>query len=138
MSQENLELVRRTFDAFSRGDFDSAFSTFDPATEWCTAADEPDRQTYRGLAAVRRFVDSLAEPWLDRFEGVMEFEGVVDRGDWVIVPWHARMRGRGSGVPVEVTETYAVRVQDATIVRVEEYRTAEQALEAVRRRGART
>jgi ketosteroid isomerase-like protein len=131
MSQENVDIVRRSFEAFARGDFDAAFSTFGHSSEWRTAADEPDQQTYRGIAALRDFVGSLSEPWADRFEDVMEFEGFIDRGDWVVVPWSARLRGRGSGIPVEVTETYAVRVQDAKIVRVEEYRSKEQALEAV-------
>jgi ketosteroid isomerase-like protein len=131
MSQENVELVRRSFEAFARGDFDAAFSTYAPSAEWCTAADEPDRQTYRGIAALRRFVGSLAESWVDRFEGAMEFEGFIDRADWVVVPWSARVRGRGSGIPVELSETYAVHVQGARIVRVEEYRTRKQALEAV-------
>jgi ketosteroid isomerase-like protein len=61
----------------------------------------------------------------------MEFEGFIDRGDWVVVPWSARLRGRGSGIPVDVSETWAVRVQEAKIVRVEEYRSQEQALEAL-------
>ena len=131
MSQENVELVRRSFEAFARGDFDAAFSCFGPDPEWRTAADEPDQRTYCGIAALRAFADSLSDAWADRFEDVMEFEGFIDRGDWVVVPWSARLRGRGSGIPIEVTETYAVQVQDAKIVRVDEYRTKEQALEAV-------
>jgi uncharacterized protein len=131
MAQENVEVVRSSFEAFARGDFDVAFSSYDPGTEWCTAADEPDRQTYRGLAAVRAFVESLAEPWADRFGAIMEFEGFIDGGDWVVVPWTAQVRGRGSGISIEISETYAVRVHEARIVRVEEYRTKKQALEAL-------
>jgi ketosteroid isomerase-like protein len=135
MSRENVALVRRSFEAFARGDFDAAFSGYDPGAEWCTAADEPDQQTYRGMEGVRHFVESLSDPWQDRFTDVMEFEAFIDRGDWVVVPWSARLRGRGSGVPIEIKETYAVRVRDARIVRVEEYRSREQALEAI---GARS
>ena len=131
MSQQNVEIVRRSLEAFARGDFDCAFSTFGPSAEWCTAADEPDQQTYRGLDGLREFVGSLAETWEDRFQSVMEFQGFVDGGEWVVVPWSARLRGRGSRIPVELRETYAVRVQAAKIVRVEEYRTKEQALKAV-------
>lgn len=39
--------------------------------------------------------------------------------------------GAVSGVAVDVTETYAVRVQGGEIVRVEEYRSKEQALAAL-------
>ena len=131
MSRENVELVRHCFEALASGDFDAAFGAFDADSEWSTAADEPDRRTYLGPSGLRRLVGDLAGPWIDRFDGVMEFEDFIDRGDWVIVPWSARVRGRGSGVPVDVSETWAVRVKDAKIVRVDEYRSTEQALAAV-------
>jgi amino acid transporter/ketosteroid isomerase-like protein len=125
---ENVEIVRRSLEAFGSGDFDTAFAAHDADAEWHTAADEPDSQVYRGIAALDRFVDSLGEAWEDRFAGVMEFEDFIERGDWVIVPWSARLRGRGSGIAVDVRETYAVQVRDARIVRVEEYRDVDQAL----------
>ena len=126
---ENVELVRRSLQAFGRGDFDAAFAAHDAETEWHTAADEPDPQVYRGIAGLDRLVDGIEEPWEDRFDGVMRFEDFIERGDWVIVPWSARFRGRGSGIAVDVRETYAVRVRDGRIVRVEEYRHVDQALE---------
>ena len=125
---ENVELVRHSLEAFGRGDFDTAFAVHDANTEWHTAGDEPDQQVYRGIAALDRFVESLREPWEDRFEGVMEFEDFIERGDWVVVPWSARLRGRGSGIAVDIRETYAVQVRDGSIVRVEEYRHVEDAL----------
>jgi uncharacterized protein len=131
MAPENVEVVRRSFEAFARGDFETAFAAHDASIEWCTAADEPDQQTYRGIAGLRSLVGSLADPWEDRFGQLMEFEGFIDRGDWVLVPWSARLQGKGSGISVEVRETYAVRVQGGKIVRVEEYRSKEQALQAV-------
>ena len=128
MSRENVEIVRRSLEAFGRGDFDTAFAAHDSDTVWCTAADEPDRQSYRGIAGLRRFVTSVDELWEDRFAGVMEFEDFIDRGDWVIVPWTARLRGRSSGITVDVSETYAVQVREGKIVRVDEYRHVDQVL----------
>jgi len=134
VSQENVEVVRRSFEAFARGDFEAAFSAHHPSTEWCTAADEPDQQTYRGLTGLRTFVGSLTDTWEGRFEQVMEFEAFIDCGEWVVVPWSAQLRGKGSGISVQVKETYAVRVQGGKIVRVEEYRSSDEALEAIGRR----
>lgn len=128
MSPTNVEIVRRSLEAFGRGDFDTAFAVHDPDIVWCTAADEPDQQTYRGIADLRSFVESIGELWEDRFDGTMEFEDFIERGDWVIVPWRARLRGRGSGISVDVNETYAVQVRDGRIVRVDEYRKVDEAL----------
>ena len=132
MSERSLEVVRRSFEAFVSGDFDTAFASFDPDAEWTTAEDEPDSRTHRGIGEVTRWARGLAEPWADRFERTVVPEGYIEFGDWVVVPTRGVLHGRGSGVEVEIEETYAVRVRGGAIVRVEEYRTREQALEAVR------
>ncbi len=134
MTQDNVELVRRSFQAMARGDFEAAFAVHDPDTEWRTASDEPDSQTYRGIEGLWRVVATVAEPWENRFDDSVELEELTARGPWVVVPWRARLLGRGSGLEVEVYETYAVLVRAGKIVRVEEYRTTEEALEAVRAR----
>jgi ketosteroid isomerase-like protein len=134
LSGKNVEIVRRSMEAFARGDLDAFLAAHDTDVEWRTAADEPNPETYRGRDGVRRFAAEIAEAWADRFDDVMEFEDFTDLGDWVVVPWRARLRGRRSGAEVEVSETYAVRVADGRIVRVDEYRTREEAIEAVRPR----
>ena len=131
MSRGTVDIVRRSLAAFARGDFDTAFEAHDPAIEWCTAADEPDSQTYRGITGLHRFVESLQELWEGRFDDLVVFEDFIDRGDWVVVPWRSQLRGRTSGITVEVSETYAVLVRDGKIVRVEEYRHTDDALARV-------
>ena len=111
--------MRRSLEAFARGDFATAFAAHAPDSEWCTAEDEPDQQTYRGIEGIVRFADSLRDLWEGRFDGVTEFAAFIDRGDWVVVPWRARMRGRTSGIEVEVNETYAVQVRDAKTAQVQ-------------------
>ena len=133
VSQRNVEIVRESFEAFGRGEFDAAFAAYDPTAEWQTADDEPDSHVYRGIPELRGFVAHLADPWTDRFGPAVQFEDFVDCGDWVVAPWSGRLHGHGSGIEIEVSETYAVLVRDGRIARVEEYRTVEQALEAVRR-----
>jgi ketosteroid isomerase-like protein len=133
VSHRNVEIVRESFEAFGRGDFNTAFAAYDPVAEWRTADDEPDSHTYRGLSELRGFVAHLADPWTDRFGQAMRFDDFIDCGDWVVAPWSGRLHGHGSGIEIEVSETYAVLVRDGRIARVEEYRTVEQALEAVGR-----
>ena len=132
MSAENVEIVRRSMEAFASGDLDAFLAAHHPDTQWRTAADEPNPQTYRGHDGIRRLAAEISEAWSGRFEDVMEFEDLIDLGDWVVVPWTARLRGRSSGIEVEVNETYAVRVEDGRIVRVDEYRTSDEAVDAVR------
>jgi ketosteroid isomerase-like protein len=131
VSGANVELVRSSCEALGRGDFDQAFAPYDPNAEWHTADDEPDSETYVGIPALRALMDQLAEPWTNRFGAVVAFERFIDCGDWVVAPWNARVHGKGSGIDIDLSETYAVLVEDGRIKRVEEYRTVEQALEAV-------
>jgi ketosteroid isomerase-like protein len=131
MSERNVEVVRRSFEAFVSGDFDAAFAAYHPDAKWTTAEDEPDSRTHHGLDEIRRFARTLTEPWADRFERTVVPEEYVDLGDWVVVPTSGRVHGKGSGAEVQIRETYAVRLRDHRIVSVDEYRTREEALEAV-------
>jgi uncharacterized protein len=131
MSKENVEIVRRSFEAFARGDLDAAFADFHPDVEWCTSSDEPDQEIYRGIEGLRRFAAAIEEPWEDRFAQTVSADDFIDLGEWVVVPWHGQLHGRGSGLEIEVWETYAVRLRGGKVVRVDEYRTKEEALEAV-------
>ena len=45
----NVDIVRRSFEALARGDFEAAFADHAPDTQWKTAADEPDACVYRGI-----------------------------------------------------------------------------------------
>jgi ketosteroid isomerase-like protein len=134
LSEANVKTVRRSLEAFARGELDVFLEASDPDIEWTTAADEPNPRTYRGRDDMRRFAADIAEAWTDRFDDVMEFEAFIDLGDWVVVPWTARTHGRVSGITVHMTETYAVRVEGGRIVRVDEYRTTDEAIESVRSR----
>jgi hypothetical protein len=130
MSQENVEVVRRAFESFARGDVEAALSIYDPDVEWQTAADEPDTQVYRGADGIRRLISSWAELWEAGFEAAAEPQDFIDAGEHVIVPVHTRTRGRGSGVEVEIWETYLLTFSEGKVIRVCEFRTKEQALEA--------
>jgi ketosteroid isomerase-like protein len=134
VTAQNVDLVRQSFEAFARGDFETAFAAHHPDVQWCTAVDEPDQHTYRGVPELMRFVESIADAWENRFAPSMEYEDFIDCGDWVVVPWHAQLKGRGSGISIQVRETYAVQVEGGKIVQVDEYRRPEDALAAVKSR----
>jgi ketosteroid isomerase-like protein len=48
MSQENVEVVRRSYESYLRGDLEAALAAFDPEVETYDH-DIPDAEAYRGL-----------------------------------------------------------------------------------------
>jgi ketosteroid isomerase-like protein len=129
MSQENVEIVRRTMEAFIRGD-DDFWKRFDPDIEWTTAADEPDPQTYRRIEGIRSLVRVLFDELWERDFEVLSIE-FIDADPHVVVPVRARVKARQSGVELEAEETYVYELKGHKVVRVREYRTKREALEAV-------
>jgi ketosteroid isomerase-like protein len=56
MSRENVEVVRRLYEAFSRRDNESPFSVYDPDIEWDMSRSRiplPDEDEAQALEAVR-------------------------------------------------------------------------------------
>ena len=128
MSQQNVETVRGLFGAWARRDLDEALAPMDEGGEWQMAEDEPDARTLYGHAAVRSMVEGWAEPF-DEFSGApQEF---IDAGEHVVVPlvFLARPRGSDASVTIEETQVYTLRA--GVVVRVREYRTKAEALQAI-------
>ena len=95
MSQENVEIVRRGFDAYQRGDLDAAVADLAPDCEFVpTGALPGGRGVYRGPEGYRRFIG-----WVkDEFEDAhVDVNDLTDAGDSVLVSLTIRGRGRQSG-----------------------------------------
>jgi ketosteroid isomerase-like protein len=128
MSPENVEVVRRLFEAWNSSGLAGALSAFDPKVEWSTPDDDPDAGTYRGLEAVAAFLQG----WADSFEDFSgEAQEFIEAGDRVVVPLIVSGRPRGSSHFVTVPDTQVLTVRDGNILEVREYRTKAEALEAV-------
>ena len=123
MSQENVEVVREVWDAYSRGDFDRIMEFSDPHVVMITL----EEGAVYGSNAVRENYRRWKETWA---EAETTVEEVIGAGDRVFVM--ARFRGRGQASAIEVEarlyEVYTMR--DGTILRVDEFHEREQALEA--------
>ena len=59
MSQENIEIVRRGWEAWTRDDFDTWLSTLDPAVEWHTALE----RLVDGMESFYRGTEGMRELW---------------------------------------------------------------------------
>ena len=134
MSQENVEIVRRLFeawrqggDAWERGDHTWVVEFFTQVAEWRGFADAIDNPIRRGHDEIRR----MADEWVRNFEHVrIESEEFIDAGDHVVVPARVRGRGRASGVVIELPINYVFTLRGGMVERVRDYRERAQALEA--------
>ena len=59
MSQENVEIVRRAFEAFNRRDMTAFLDLLDPDVEWVPILAVLEGRVYRGHKDVRRWVEDL-------------------------------------------------------------------------------
>lgn len=130
MSDENLQIVRDSWEAWIRGDLDAVVERFAPDVEWDTTTFEgwPDAGVYRGHDGVRRSFDEWLATW-DRYEaGVDDY---LDAGDdkVVVLAWQ-RGYGGGSDAPVEMRWAQLCTLRDGLVTRVAFYADQARALEA--------
>jgi len=127
MSQENVELVRAGYDEFNKtGQPD--YSIFHPALIYHPRADEPDPSAHVGRDAYERLLNGFLDSFRDlRFDVL----GLIDAGDRVIASTMMHARGATSGASVEDTYVIVYRLRDGLVVEGWEYRTEQEALEAV-------
>jgi ketosteroid isomerase-like protein len=128
VSPENVEIVRRTYEAVRTGDLDTANSYIHPEIEFHTYAYSPEAGVYRGRRAVRQYNEGL---WKQFERLVIEVDDLVDAGDRVVVisTQHALPKGGGEEITVQVTEVWTIR--DGLLAERRSYATKAEALEAV-------
>ena len=63
MSQENMEVVRRSFEAWNAGDMDAFRELYDPDAIMRMAEDWPEPGPYVGREAIMREFEQLRQTW---------------------------------------------------------------------------
>jgi ketosteroid isomerase-like protein len=128
MSQENVDMSRQAVEAGNRGDLDGWLAHCDPEIVWCGLADEPDPGPFRGHQGIL----ALNARWRDLFPDFrLEVKEYIDAGEYVIVS--GRFHGHTADSDAEVVndEVLVNKFRDGKVVEVREYRTRDEALEAV-------
>ena len=128
MSQENVEIVRRSWEAWSRGDLGSVLESYDPEIEWDMSSylGWPEAQLYRGHKAVHAFF----EQWLGAWESYeAEVKELIDAGDRVVSLGWQRGRFGGSEAAVEMQYAQVFTLGEGKIVRVQVHSDPAKALE---------
>jgi ketosteroid isomerase-like protein len=130
MSRENVEIVQRVLDGFSRLDRASVEPLLHPDVEWRTVLGPLlGVPTVSGRDAMLRFA---FEEIPDVTENPrVEVEELRDLGDGrVLVIARYLGRGKGSGIELEQQISSVHRLRDGMIVSVRDYASREEAHEA--------
>ena len=131
MSEENVEVVRRIYEAVERGDADTVLALYDPEIEWVFAR-SPFRRMfkqdiYRGYEGLRSFIRERYEDAWEEIED--ELRELIDAGDHVISVISTHGRGRASGAEVATVHAGLWTIRGGKVVRVE-WMNRDEALEA--------
>jgi ketosteroid isomerase-like protein len=128
MSQENVEVVRRAWQAFVNGGVEA---TFDLWTDDCIFEDfpeMPESAVYVGRDGLIEAVEHFTEMWTDLAWEPLEF---IDAGESLVIAVIAiRGQGGSSGAPLDAIATWLYEMRDGRVFRARAFTTKEQALEA--------
>jgi ketosteroid isomerase-like protein len=129
MSQENVEVITRMFDAWNRGDMDALADVFDAEVEVRPALSTfLASPVYRGHDGVVAWYAETFEPWAQM---TAEPRGFVDAGDRMVVVVGLSARVPGGEVDMDAEIAHVVTVREGRIVQLDGYDRPEAALTAV-------
>jgi len=126
MSEENVETMRRSVEAFERRDKDAWCELSHPEVEAVPTGDWPEGEIH-GHDAVWDFLIAVDEPWEP---GHWELNEVTDGGHDVAARMQRDLRGKSSGIEVEYDYWVVFSFRDGRVCRVEWFENRQQALEA--------
>jgi ketosteroid isomerase-like protein len=121
MSEENVELVRRIYDAWDRDVSARDFIAED--VEYVNPSYAVEPGVRHGRASFR-MVRDIYEDFM------IQIEEILDAGDDVLVLARYTASGRGSGVPLEGEHGYVWTVRDGQAVRFQWFQSHREAYEA--------
>ncbi len=127
MSQENVEIVRRLYEALAQRDWDRVFAEARPDFEMTNQVGL-DVGTRAGPTAVKAFIEDQIEVF-DSWS--IEPQEFFESRDQVAVVVTIRARPRGGNVDVVIRTGHVWAIWDGAIVSMKSFPEPEKALEAV-------
>ena len=128
MTEENVEIVRRAYEAFNRGGVERILEFLDPEIEW-RAWEEIARapRVYHGHDGVREVLGVYEENFDEIRAEPHEF---IDAGEQTVVPFRLTGKAKGSGEEASF-ELVHVWTGFGVAKRLDVYSSKAEALEAV-------
>jgi ketosteroid isomerase-like protein len=128
MSQENVEVVRRSTDAYNRGDLDGTLENWasDAVVDWSNSVGF-DAGVFRGHDQIRAHWQRL----LAAFDKVrVELVDPTEVKDGIVIAENVGyLRGR-DGIEVQTRSAWLITMQDGQTTSLTLYQTKQEALEA--------
>jgi ketosteroid isomerase-like protein len=124
----NEEVIRRGYEAISRGDVAAAKTLLHPDCELLTLFGGVAGRTYRGHEGIDAWFADMQESW-EEVEQTPERFIEVD-GERTIAVVRFRGRGRGSGIEIDQRLAGVFTIRGGKGIRVETYASLDEALEA--------
>ena len=127
MPGANLDLVRRGYDAWNKGDRSWVLEQMAPNFQWVTPPDDPDPGIHEGHEGVEQYWDA----WWEVF-GQLEFEveELLDAGPKVLAVVRRLGIGNASGIEIQERVIQVFTFEQGKAIRCEEFYDRRQALEA--------
>jgi ketosteroid isomerase-like protein len=129
MSERNVEIVRRLYEAWNSDDPDAALVVMDPDVELHNPTDVflGTQSLYRGHVGLREFWKAAKEPW-EYFNS--HIERALEKGDTVVTVVRFEAVGKESGAKVGLSFANVWELRDGLITKFGAYNSLERALEA--------
>jgi ketosteroid isomerase-like protein len=116
----NLDIVKRSYDAFARDDLVGVMGEMHPEIEWHQAQGLPHGGIYRGLDEVKRNIfDPLDEEWWDEFTA--DPDEFLDAGSQVIVVGRYRGVAKATRKHLDVPFVHIWTLEGEKAIRFRQY-----------------
>jgi len=128
MTEENIEIVRQSYEAFNSRNLDLIGKLLHPDFELDLSNSMGfDRGNYFGERGLGRFFKSYWEA----FESIsIDVEELIGKGDAIVALIRVRGRGTSSGAEVDARGPHLWRFRDGRVVGLALYEQLDEALEA--------
>jgi ketosteroid isomerase-like protein len=131
VSQANVDVVRRIYDAAARRDDVIPFELYAEDIVWDVSNSRrvalAMKPVYHGHEGVRQYWRETTSVF-----GAIDFEveELIDAGEQLLAVIRERAVGRASGVPVETTHTAVLTLSGGRVIQVQMFDDPQQAREA--------
>jgi uncharacterized protein len=128
MSEDNVEIVRRAYEAFNRGDLDGMVADFAPEFEYVASGAVPGtRGVHPGTEGFRQYTEGF---WGEFDDAHIEVHELTEARDQVLASVTFRGRGKQSGVEASWDIWQLWTLRDGKNVRGEGFPSRDEALKA--------